>query len=91
MNANLAERLAELPHLLSAHVILSMTALVCGIAVSVPLGIVAAHRLARIRAGEVPKGLHQGRWGPRFWIVGYARPPAAPGLKIIPAVQFLAP
>lgn len=44
MNANLAERLAELPHLLSAHVILSMTALVCGIAVSVPLGIVAAQR-----------------------------------------------
>ncbi len=44
MNANLAERLAELPHLLSAHVILSMTALACGIAVSVPLGVLAAQR-----------------------------------------------
>ncbi|WP_203292064.1 ABC transporter permease/substrate-binding protein [Maricaulis parjimensis] len=44
MNANLAERLAELPHLLSAHVILSMAALGCGIAVSVPLGILAAQR-----------------------------------------------
>lgn len=44
MNQNLAERFAELPHFLSAHIVLSMTALATGIAISVPLGIYAAQR-----------------------------------------------
>ena len=45
MNANLAERLAELPHLLSAHILLSMAAIGCGIAISVPLGVLVARRV----------------------------------------------
>lgn len=50
MTANLAERLAELPHFLSAHVMLSLAAILTGIALSVPLGIHAAQspRLAGV-------------------------------------------
>ncbi|MHA6286961.1 ABC transporter permease/substrate-binding protein [Maricaulis sp. CAU 1757] len=44
MNENFAERLAELPDLLSAHLILSLAAILVGTAVSVPLGILAASR-----------------------------------------------
>tara|TARA_R110000868_G_scaffold545_4_gene4061 strand:+ start:16237 stop:17793 length:1557 start_codon:yes stop_codon:yes gene_type:complete len=44
MNANLAERWAELPHLLSGHVLLSLSAILVGMAISVPLGIYAASR-----------------------------------------------
>jgi len=44
MNANFAERLAELPQYLSAHVVLSMCALLAGIVLSIPLGIQAAQR-----------------------------------------------
>ncbi|MDF1769256.1 ABC transporter permease/substrate-binding protein [Maricaulis sp.] len=44
MNANLAERFAELPHLLSGHVLLSMSAILVGLAISLPLGIQAAGR-----------------------------------------------
>ena len=44
MNANLAERFAELPHLLSGHVLLSMSAILVGLAISLPLGIHAAGR-----------------------------------------------
>jgi osmoprotectant transport system permease protein len=44
MNANFAERLAELPHFLSAHVVLSVAAILTGIALSVPLGIHVAQR-----------------------------------------------
>jgi len=44
MNANFAERLAELPQYLSAHVVLSMCALLAGIVLSIPLGIQAARR-----------------------------------------------
>ncbi|WP_300543201.1 ABC transporter permease/substrate-binding protein [Maricaulis sp.] len=44
MSTNLAERLAELPQLLSAHVLLSVAAILTGIAISVPLGIYAAQR-----------------------------------------------
>jgi osmoprotectant transport system permease protein len=44
MNTNFAERLAELPHFLSAHVVLSVAAILTGIALSVPLGIHAAQR-----------------------------------------------
>ena len=44
MSANLAERWAELPHLLSGHVLLSLSAILVGMAISVPLGIYAASR-----------------------------------------------
>lgn len=44
MNANFAERWAELPDLLSGHVLLSLAAIGAGIAISVPLGIHAASR-----------------------------------------------
>lgn len=44
MSGNLAERFAELPDLLSAHVILSLAAILTGIAISVPLGILVAQR-----------------------------------------------
>lgn len=44
MNANLSERLAELPDLLSGHVLLSMGAILVGIGLSLPLGIYAAPR-----------------------------------------------
>lgn len=44
MNANLVERFAELPHLLSGHVLLSMSAILVGLAISLPLGIQAAGR-----------------------------------------------
>ncbi|WP_300554377.1 ABC transporter permease/substrate-binding protein [Maricaulis sp.] len=45
MNPNLAERFAELPDLLSGHVLLSVAALAVGMAISLPLGIFAApHR-----------------------------------------------
>lgn len=42
MNANLAERFAELPDLLGGHLVLSLSALVIGIMISLPLGIWAA-------------------------------------------------
>tara|TARA_R110000868_G_scaffold86206_2_gene241825 strand:- start:7846 stop:9414 length:1569 start_codon:yes stop_codon:yes gene_type:complete len=44
MSSNFDERLAELPHLLSGHVLLSLSAIAVGIAVSIPLGIHAASR-----------------------------------------------
>ncbi len=44
MTANLAERFAELPHLLSGHVLLSMGAILVGLGISLPLGIHAANR-----------------------------------------------
>ncbi|MGK0266984.1 MAG: osmoprotectant transport system permease protein [Maricaulis sp.] len=44
MSANFAERWAELPHLLSGHVLLSLAAILVGMAISVPLGIYAAPR-----------------------------------------------
>jgi osmoprotectant transport system permease protein len=44
MSSNFAERLAELPHLLSGHVLLSLSAIAVGIAISIPLGIHAASR-----------------------------------------------
>jgi len=42
MNANLAERLHELPFLLGGHMVLSVAALAVGIAISLPLGVVSA-------------------------------------------------
>lgn len=48
MTSNFADRLAELPHLLSGHLLLSVTALAIGIGISVPLGI-AATRIPRLR------------------------------------------
>jgi len=44
MSENFAERWAELPHLLSGHVLLSLAAICVGMAISVPLGIYAAPR-----------------------------------------------
>ncbi|WP_417478222.1 ABC transporter permease/substrate-binding protein [Maricaulis sp.] len=44
MSENFAERWAELPHLLSGHVLLSLAAIFVGMAISVPLGIYAAPR-----------------------------------------------
>ena len=44
MSENFAERWAELPHLLSGHVLLSLAAILAGMAISVPLGIYAAPR-----------------------------------------------
>ncbi len=44
MNANLQERFAELPDLLSGHLLLSLAAIAVGIALSLPLGIYAAPR-----------------------------------------------
>ena len=44
MNANLAERWAELPDLLAGHVILSLSAILVGLAISLPLGVYAASR-----------------------------------------------
>jgi len=44
MNSNLAERLNELPDLLSGHVLLSLAAITVGLAISLPLGIFAAPR-----------------------------------------------
>jgi osmoprotectant transport system permease protein len=48
MTSNLAERFAELPHLLGGHLLLSVSALAIGIAISVPLG-VAVTRHPRLR------------------------------------------
>lgn len=48
MTENLANRLAELPNLLAGHLLLSVSALVIGIAISIPLGI-AATRQPRLR------------------------------------------
>ena len=48
MTSNLADRFAELPQLLAGHLLLSVSALVIGIAISVPLGI-AATRHPRLR------------------------------------------
>lgn len=48
MTSNLADRFAELPQLLAGHLLLSVSALVVGIAISVPLGI-AATRHPRLR------------------------------------------
>lgn len=48
MTSNLADRFAELPQLLAGHLLLSVSALVIGIVVSVPLGI-AATRHPRVR------------------------------------------
>ena len=44
MSGNLADRFAELPALLAGHLLLSVSALVIGIGVSVPLGVVATRR-----------------------------------------------
>ncbi|WP_339749543.1 glycine betaine ABC transporter substrate-binding protein [uncultured Maricaulis sp.] len=44
MSENFAERWAELPNLLSGHVLLSLAAIIVGMAISVPLGIYAASR-----------------------------------------------
>ena len=48
MTGNLADRFAELPQLLAGHLLLSVSALVIGIVISVPLGI-AATRHSRLR------------------------------------------
>ena len=48
MTSNLADRFAELPNLLAGHLLLSVSALVIGIAISIPLGI-AATRHPRLR------------------------------------------
>ena len=48
MSDNLSARFAELPDLLAGHLLLSVSALVIGIAVSIPLGI-AASRSPRLR------------------------------------------
>ncbi len=48
MSSNLADRFAELPQLLAGHLLLSVSALVIGIAISIPLGI-AATRHPRLR------------------------------------------
>lgn len=48
MNENLSARFAELPELLAGHMTLTISALVIGIAVSIPLGIVAT-RVPRVR------------------------------------------
>ncbi len=48
MTGNLSDRLAELPELLAGHLLLSVSALVIGVVISVPLGI-AATRHPRIR------------------------------------------
>jgi osmoprotectant transport system permease protein len=50
MSTNLAERWAELPHLLAGHVILSVAAILVGAAISFPLGVAAAGR-PRLAAG----------------------------------------
>jgi osmoprotectant transport system permease protein len=50
--SNLADRFAELPDLLAGHLLLSVSALVIGIAISVPLGIVATRR-PRLRAAAL--------------------------------------
>ncbi len=42
MNANVAERFAELPHLLAGHLLLSVSAILVAVALSVPLGVAAA-------------------------------------------------
>jgi osmoprotectant transport system permease protein len=44
MNANLAERWAELPDLLSGHVLLSVAAISVGLVISLPLGVFSASR-----------------------------------------------
>ncbi|WP_412545739.1 ABC transporter permease/substrate-binding protein [Maricaulis sp. MIT060901] len=44
MNENLAERFNELPDLLSGHVLLSLSAILVGLAISLPLGVFAAPR-----------------------------------------------
>ena len=46
MNANLSERLAELPDFLAGHLLLSVAAIVVGVAISLPLGVFAASRPA---------------------------------------------
>ena len=48
MNDNFRERLAELPDYLAGHLTLSISALILGIAISVPLGVLAS-RSARAR------------------------------------------
>jgi osmoprotectant transport system permease protein len=48
VTGNLADRFAELPQLLAGHLLLSVSALVIGIVISVPLGI-AATRHSRLR------------------------------------------
>lgn len=48
MSGNIAARFAELPDLLAGHLVLSVSALLVGIAVSIPLGI-AASRSPRLR------------------------------------------
>lgn len=50
--SNLADRFAELPDLLAGHLLLSVSALVIGIAISVPLGI-AATRRPRLRGAAL--------------------------------------
>ncbi len=52
MNANLAERIAELPDFLAGHLVLSLSALLIGISLSVPLGVWAA-RAERVGAAIV--------------------------------------
>ncbi len=42
MSENILERLAELPHYLAGHLLLSVSALVLGIAISLPLGVLAS-------------------------------------------------
>ena len=48
MNPNISARFAELPDLLAGHLLLTVSALVIGIAVSIPLGILAS-RSPRLR------------------------------------------
>ena len=44
MSGNFAERWAELPHLLSGHVLLSLAAIFVGMAMSVSAALGRAHR-----------------------------------------------
>ncbi len=44
MSSNLAERWAELPDLLAGHMLLSLAAILVGLSISLPLGILAASR-----------------------------------------------
>ena len=41
---NLSERFAELPYLLGGHLLLSLTSILVGVLISVPLGIVISRR-----------------------------------------------
>ena len=57
--SNLADRFAELPDLLAGHLLLSVSALVIGIAISVPLGSAATRRPRLRRAALAVAGLIQ--------------------------------